>query len=363
MRIIVAGGGTGGHLFPCLAVSNRLIQEGHDVLFVGSSVGIESRKRELLPSASVFIDSRGVRGKGVRALLNGFFLLRSTWQALSVISSFRPDRVVLFGGYVSFPLGIAAAVKGVPLILQEQNSIPGKTNLFLSRFAEKVLVGYESSLRFFDGKAVFTGNPVREEVVEAAKSRKLLRKKVLKSLSLSEGRKTLLVIGGSQGALWINETMKKVACELFDVKEKIQVVHVTGEGKSPEMEEVYRRAGIRAKVFSFYERIWELYLIADAAISRAGALAVSEILLFGIPTLFIPFPFAVDDHQFFNVKELSEAGGCILKRQEELTPKEVAATVKLLLFDIIRARKISESMKKFAVFDSTERVVREIVNG
>ncbi|TCK06372.1 undecaprenyldiphospho-muramoylpentapeptide beta-N-acetylglucosaminyltransferase [Phorcysia thermohydrogeniphila] len=362
MRIIVSGGGTGGHLFPCLAVSKRLIEEGHEVLFVGSTAGIESRKRELLPSPSVFIDSKGVRGKGVKSLLNGFSLLKSIWQAFSVISSFKPDRVVLFGGYVSFPLGVAATVKGVPLILQEQNSIPGKTNLLLSRFAKKVLVGYRGATGFFNGKAVFTGNPVRGEILEAVKNKESLRKKVLRALSLSEKKKTLLVVGGSQGALWINETMKKVAPELTDLREKLQIIHVTGEGKSPEMEDIYRKEGIEARVFTFYPKIWELYSVADAAVSRAGALAISEILLFGIPTLFIPFPYAVDDHQFYNAKELYEAGACILKRQEELTPKEVATTVKLLLFDIM-AGEISKNMKRLAIFDSTERVVREIING
>ena len=362
MRIIVSGGGTGGHLFPCLAVSKRLIQEGHEVLFVGSTAGIESKKRELLPSPSVFIDSKGVRGKGVKSLLNGSSLLKSIWQAFSVISSFKPDRVVLFGGYVSFPLGVAATVKGVPLILQEQNSIPGKTNLLLSRFAKKVLVGYRGATGFFNGKAVFTGNPIREEILKAVKNRKSLKKEVLRTLSLSEKKKTLLIIGGSQGALWINETMKKVAPELSSVREKLQVVHVAGEGKSKGLEETYKKAGIECRVFDFYPKIWELYVVADAAISRAGALAISEISLFGIPTLFIPFPYAVDDHQFLNAKELQKAGGCILKRQEELTPKEIFRILNSLLFDIIKAKRISESMKKFAVPDSTEKVVREIIN-
>jgi len=362
VKIIVAGGGTGGHLFPCLAVAERLTDLGHEVLFVGSSFGIESKKRELLPSRSVFIGSKGVRGKGLKTFLNSFSLLKSTFQSFSVISSFKPDRVVLFGGYVSFPLGIASALKGVPLILQEQNSLPGKTNLILSRFAEKVLVGYRGCSRFFGAKAVFTGNPLRKEVVAALNGGERLRREVLRRLSLSEKKKTLLVIGGSQGALWINEAMKRVAPKLLPFKERLQVVHVAGEGKAGGLEEAYKRVGVECRVFDFYPKVWELYLIADAAVSRAGALAVSEISLFGIPTLFIPFPYAVDDHQFLNVKELHEAGGCILRRQEELTPMEMLKILELLLFDIIKAKEISEKMKEFAVPDSTERVVREIIN-
>ena len=201
MRVIVAGGGTGGHLFPCLAVSERLLREGHEVLYVGSSAGIESKRRELLPSDFIFIDSRGIRGKGIKGLINGFLLLKAVRQAMSIVSSFKPDKVVLFGGYVSLPLGIAAAVRRMPLILQEQNSIPGKTNLFLSRFSKKVLVGYRRAVQFFRDKAVFTGNPVRNEIIEAAANRKSLRKEVYSVLGLSGKKKTLLIVGGSQGAL------------------------------------------------------------------------------------------------------------------------------------------------------------------
>ena len=362
MRLVLAGGGTGGHFFPCLAVIQKLIDAGHEVLYLGSVNGIEARKRNLIPVECVLLNVKGVRGKGFKGILNGALLLEACRRAINVIRNFKPGRLVLFGGYASLPLGLSGALLKVPTLLHEQNSVPGKTNLFLSRFAKKVMVAYRSAEKFFSNTA-FTGVPVREEVLKARRDKALLREHILRIVGFSPGKKTLLVLGGSQGALWINETLKKAVKHLKEVADKVQVVHISGEGKSAGLEEAYKKAGITAVVLPFYAKVWELYALADAVVSRAGAVAVAEIALFGIPALFIPYPFAVDDHQYSNVKDIEKAKGCLLHRQEELTPQALATAVKSLLFDIMLAKRLSENIKKFAVPDATERVVREILHG
>ncbi|ADY73130.1 UDP-N-acetylglucosamine--N-acetylmuramyl- (pentapeptide) pyrophosphoryl-undecaprenol N-acetylglucosamine transferase [Desulfurobacterium thermolithotrophum DSM 11699] len=361
MKVLLGGGGTGGHLFPCLAVAEKLLELGHEVFYIGTVNGIEGRKRELLPEKYKLLNVKGVRGKGIKSIFNVFITFKAVQGALKIVREFKPDKVVLFGGYVSFPLGISAKITGTPLILQEQNSIPGRTNKLLSIFSEKVLIGYKSAEKFFGKKAVFTGNPTRKEIVLAAENKETIKKEILEELGLNSYKKTLLVVGGSQGALWLNEIMKKTVPFISKYSDKLQVVHITGEGKSLELQSIYEKAGITARVFPFFEKIWKLYVVADGAISRSGALAVSEISLFGIPTLFVPFPYAVDDHQYYNAKELQERGGCILKRQEELTPDSLSKIIENLLFDIIISKKLSENIKKFGVRDSTEKIVKEIL--
>jgi len=239
LRVLLSGGGTGGHLFPCLAVARKLEKLGCEVLYVGSKNGIEGRKRELLPKNHVLLDVKGIRGKGVKSFVNAFLLSKSLFLAYKITKEFSPSKTVLFGGYVSLPLGVSSILLKVPLILHEQNSIPGKTNKVLAKFSQKVLIGYRSSEKFFGNKAIFTGNPVREEVILAAKNKGALRKEILKKLNLSHDKKTLLIVGGSQGALWLNEIMKKTLPLLSKFKEKLQVIHITGEGKEGNLKDVY----------------------------------------------------------------------------------------------------------------------------
>ncbi|MEO2068100.1 MAG: undecaprenyldiphospho-muramoylpentapeptide beta-N-acetylglucosaminyltransferase [Desulfurobacteriaceae bacterium] len=361
MRVLLAGGGTGGHLFPCLAVAKKLESLGYQVLYVGSKNGIEAKKKELLPKNHVLLDVKGIRGKGLKTVFNIFSLFKSLISAYKITKEFSPSKVVIFGGYVSFPIGISATLLKIPLILQEQNSIPGKTNRFLAKFASKILVGYKSAEKFFGRKTIFTGNPVREEIVSAFKERDRLKKKVLEKLHLSSQKKTLLVIGGSQGALWLNEIMKETIPLLTKFKDRLQIVHITGEGKNADLEKIYRSFSIEAKVFPFHEKIWELYSIADGAISRSGALSISEIAIFGIPTLFIPFPYAVDDHQYFNAKDVEESQGCILRRQNELSPQKLVDIIERLLFDIIISNELSKNIKKFGIENAVDKIVEEII--
>ncbi len=365
MRVVVSGGGTGGHFYPALAVSRFLKEQGIEVFYVGSKFGIEFRKRELILEFSPeFLKVKGVRRKGIAAASGMWFLLSSVFSAVNYLKRLRPNRVVVFGGYVSFPLGIAASILRIPLIVHEQNSIPGKTNLFLSRFARKVLLGIEEAKNYFKNvNLVLTGNPLREEVVKGSLERENLRSYTLKKLNLVPKLKTLLVLGGSQGALSINRLMKKVIPFLIKNRAKFQVIHLCGEGKEEDLVEFYRRSGIVAKVFPFYDRVWELYAASDVAVSRAGAIAVSELSLYGVPTIFIPYPYAVDNHQFFNVYSIAKAGGCYLCEEKSLVPEKISSLLCQLFSDIITVQKVSERFKMFSIPDATERVAREIADG
>jgi UDP-N-acetylglucosamine--N-acetylmuramyl-(pentapeptide) pyrophosphoryl-undecaprenol N-acetylglucosamine transferase len=349
MRVVIAGGGTGGHFFPAVAVAEKLKEKGAEVLYIGSVNGVEFRKREVVEDFSpVFLNVAGIRGKGLKALKNAFNVMRSVRRVGGIFHDFKPDKVLIFGGYASLPVGLAAIFWKVPLFIQEQNSIPGKTNLYLSKFSCKVFVGFRKALEYFKEKGVYTGNPVRKEVVEFSTKRAELRDKFLRKFSLSSDKKTLLIFGGSQGALWINEKFLKVSHQLSQFADKFQVIHITGGKLTDRLKEKYESLGIKSVVLPFYERIWELYVVADCAVSRSGAMSIAELSCFGIPTLFIPYPYAVDDHQYYNALEIYKSGGCFLERQDSLTDKRFVQLICELLFDRMTYQKFSEKMKRFS---------------
>jgi UDP-N-acetylglucosamine--N-acetylmuramyl-(pentapeptide) pyrophosphoryl-undecaprenol N-acetylglucosamine transferase len=194
LRVLVAGGGTGGHFFPALAVSEELLRRGNEVLYVGSFGGIE--EREKFPAKKVLLKVSGFIGRGIRGYLESYRFVTSTFEVLKLIGEFKPDAAVVFGGYSSLPVGISSAIRGVPLFVQEQNSVPGRVNRLLSRFSERCFLGFPSASSYFSETAEFTGNPVRREVLE---KRKLKREVLLEEFELDRDKKVLVVIGGSQG--------------------------------------------------------------------------------------------------------------------------------------------------------------------
>ncbi|WP_456342334.1 undecaprenyldiphospho-muramoylpentapeptide beta-N-acetylglucosaminyltransferase [Thermovibrio sp.] len=357
MRVVIAGGGTGGHYFPALAVAEELRKRGHELLFVGSKGGIEGRLG-FPADRSLLFDYTSFRGKGVRGVSALLGYGRAAVELLGILKEFKPDCAVIFGGYSSLPLGVACALKGVPLFIQEQNSVPGKTNRFLSRFAVKAFLGFPQAERYLRCECLFTGNPLRREVLEAAERRDELRRRVLAELSLEEGRKTLLILGGSQGALSINRLVEKAAPGLKG--KPLQVIHLTGYGKEGRLREVYAGSRIPAAVIPFYGKIWELYAASDGVVSRAGALAVSEIAAFRLPSILIPYPYAADEHQYFNGKFLADRGGALLFRESELSVELFLQGIERILFDIMERRKMEEALSGLFPPDGTSLIVREI---
>ncbi|WP_297444425.1 undecaprenyldiphospho-muramoylpentapeptide beta-N-acetylglucosaminyltransferase [Desulfurobacterium sp.] len=358
MKIVIAGGGTGGHFFPAVAVIEEFVKTGNEVLYIGTEKGIEYRKSDLIPCEKIFINVSGVRGKTPLKMLKGSFsLIASTLKVISIINRFKPDRVLIFGGYVSLPAGFAARLTDTPLIIHEQNSIPGKTNKLLSKFASKILIANEYCRRFFpDG--VLTGNPLRKEIRECKLSKELARN----ILKLDRDKFTILIFGGSQGAQFLNQIAPAAVALLKDLISKIQIVHISGEGKEKGLVERYKNLGVKALVTPFTEKPWLLYKSANVAVSRSGALAISELSYFGIPSIFVPYPFAVDDHQYFNAKPIADRKGCFLVRQNEIDSKKLANLLKKLYTDGTLRDSFSSVMKSFAIPDATLKVVREMEN-
>jgi UDP-N-acetylglucosamine--N-acetylmuramyl-(pentapeptide) pyrophosphoryl-undecaprenol N-acetylglucosamine transferase len=315
-RIIIVAGGTGGHVFPALAVAQELIQAGHQVRWVGTSRGIEAQR---IPKAGIpidFIDIEGVRGKGLKGKLKApFLILKAVKQSLDLLKSFQPNTVLCFGGYVSGPVGLAAKLKRIPLLIHEQNAIAGTANKLLSNFSKASLQAFSSA--FTDGVTV--GNPVRQDLVEA---------KAEQTDQPPHNPLQVLVLGGSLGAQKLNQTMVEVFGMLGS---KISLWHQTGIAHEEGTKALYKeRLGVETfdsdclvsrnlRVEPFIEDMKAAYAFADIVICRSGAMTVSELAVMGKPAIFIPFPFAIDDHQTANAKSLSDQGAAILLPQTELT--------------------------------------------
>ena len=331
-RLLIAGGGTGGHLFPGMAVAEEWLRRGPGMkaLFVGTAEGLESRH---VPAAGYpfrAIRARGIAGKGLFAKLRAASLIPvGMMEAAAVIRGFKPDVALGVGGYVSGPAIAAAWLLGVPAAVQEQNAVPGATNRMLGRVAKKVFVTFEVSRREFSaaegkGRVVVAGNPVRRRMVESlTNSRRERTEKV-----------RLFVTGGSLGAHALNELVPEAVALLSPAtRARIAVRHQTGGKDREATEQLYRERGIEARVEAFIADMAGAYLSADLVISRSGAGAVAEIALAGLPSILVPFPFAAADHQTVNARALSEAGAAVMLPQAGLTASDLAREIAALVDD------------------------------
>ncbi|MCX7169543.1 MAG: undecaprenyldiphospho-muramoylpentapeptide beta-N-acetylglucosaminyltransferase [Proteobacteria bacterium] len=313
--LLIMAGGTGGHIFPGLAVADAVKAAGWKVVWLGNPDGMEAR---LVPSrgyAMAEVRFAALRGKGVlRKLLLPFSLLSGFWQAWQVLKQVQPDVVLGLGGFISFPGGMMAVLKGRPLVVHEQNSVAGLANKVLSMVADRVLSGFPQVLR----KAYWCGNPVRQEIAALAPPAGRYASRMEQDCPLH-----LLVIGGSLGALALNEVVPQ-SLALLAEDERPQVVHQAGEKHLAALEGNYRQAGVAANCVAFVEDMAGAYAWADLVICRAGALTVAELAAAGVPSILVPFPHAVDDHQTLNARFLANAGAAILLPQNELTPARLA---------------------------------------
>jgi UDP-N-acetylglucosamine--N-acetylmuramyl-(pentapeptide) pyrophosphoryl-undecaprenol N-acetylglucosamine transferase len=313
--LLVMAGGTGGHIFPGLAVADALRDEGWRVVWMGNPDGMEAR---LVPGHGyemAWMRFAALRGKGIlRKLLLPFNLLRGFAQALAELKRIRPDVVLGMGGFVTFPGGMMAALKGIPLVLHEQNSVAGLANRVLAGVADCILSGFPAVLK----KAAWVGNPVRREIAVLPAPTLRYRERIERGEPLH-----LLVVGGSLGAAALNETVPQ-ALALLPEGERPEVMHQAGERHIDALREIYARAGVRANLVPFIEDMAAAYAWADLVICRAGALTVAELAAAGVASILVPFPHAVDDHQTGNARFLANAGAAILLPQAELTPETLA---------------------------------------
>ena len=325
VRLMIAGGGTGGHLFPGVAVAEELRSRDPQatIRFVGTARGIEARVLPELGEDLALIEVSGLKTVGVFGAIKGLFRLpRALWQARRIVKQFKPDAVVGVGGYASGPVVLMARLRGVPTAICEQNSIPGLTNKILGKFARAVFLSFEESRRFFKPKkVVMSGNPVR---------RGLLQKLLDAKPEPATEKLHVLVCGGSLGAVAVNDLAAK-ALSILATTNDISIVHQTGEKGLAATTAIYETAGVPAECSAFIKDMAAAYARADLVIGRAGATTVAELAIAGKPAIFIPYPFAADNHQEINAREMADAGAALSFKQSELTADKLVDALRPML--------------------------------
>lgn len=310
--ILVMAGGTGGHIFPALAVAEVMRERGWRVVWLGHPDGMEARRVPPLGFEMVWLKFDALRGKGLgRKLLLPFNLLKGFWQARKLVRQVRPNVVLGMGGYISFPGGMMAAAAGCPLVLHEQNSVAGLANRVLARVADRILTGFPDVFP----RGTWIGNPVRPEIARLAPP--------AERLAGRSGPLHVLVIGGSLGAQVLNEVVPQ-GMALLGEDELPQIVHQAGERHLEALKANYAAAGVHAHCVAFIDDMAGAYEWADLVICRAGALTIAELAAAGVASILVPYPHAVDDHQTGNARFLVHVGGAFLLPQEQLTPDAVA---------------------------------------
>ena len=321
-KILIIAGGTGGHIYPGIAIADYLKAKDFKIIWLGTKQGMENKLIENKPYQKAMIDITGVRGKGILSWLKlPFTLLIACSQCAKVIQQEKPDVVIAMGGYVSFPGGLMARLMCKPLIVHEQNSIPGLTNKFLALIATRIYSAFPIKLMRASQKI---GNPVRDSIRKIEKPDQRFKNR--------KGSLRLLVVGGSLGAKFFNEKIP-LSIKQINPKKRPLIIHQSGEKHYKELKTTYKRCGVEADCRAYLHDIDKIYAWADLVIARSGALTVSEFSAAGIASLLVPFPFAVDNHQFYNAKYLSDKKAARLIIQEELTIEDLRSFIQSLTRD------------------------------
>ncbi|MBI4536356.1 MAG: undecaprenyldiphospho-muramoylpentapeptide beta-N-acetylglucosaminyltransferase [candidate division NC10 bacterium] len=355
MRVVITGGGTGGHLFPALAICECLKARRAEtpVLFVGAQGGVEAGILPRLGQAFRGLAVSAVKGKGRRRQALALLALpRTVREACGVLREFRADVVLGVGGYASFPAVVAATLLGTPRVIHEQNAIPGLANRWLGRLASAIAVSFEASGPAFRGRpVVVTGSPVRAAIRPGD------RPSARERLGLERDTFTVLVFGGSQGAHRLNTGLLEALPELSRQRDRVQFIHATGEKDLAEVRAAYERHRVRARVEPFFEDMASAYQAADFAICRAGAGTVFELAAMGLPALLVPFPFAANDHQRANAEALVTAGAAWTVPDAYCDGRRIAATVAAALEKPALLSGMGAAAQTLARPDAAERVV------
>lgn len=362
MRAIISGGGTGGHIFPAIAIANALKEKYPDaeILFVGAKGRMEMQK---VPQAGYKIIGLPIVGfqrkKFWKNISFPFKLIYSTIKAKKIVKTFAPDVVIGVGGYASGPTLAAAVSKRVPALIQEQNSYPGVTNKMLADSVDTICVAYDNMNRWFDAdKIVFTGNPIRQNISQLYDNIEEKRAKGFETFGLNKGKKTVLVIGGSLGALTINES---ISANLdYFAGNDIQLIWQTGKW-------FYEKAKTRVKevdspLIKMYEFIYDMdqaYALADVIVSRAGAIAVSELCIVGKPCILIPSPNVAEDHQTKNANALVSKNAALMVKDAEAKERLIPAVGELMNDEGLR-KELSSNLQSMGIRDADKRIVEEV---
>ncbi|MDB9953566.1 undecaprenyldiphospho-muramoylpentapeptide beta-N-acetylglucosaminyltransferase [Porticoccaceae bacterium] len=359
LRVLIMAGGTGGHVFPALAVADQLRSADAKISWLGTRRGIES---ELVPSHGIdlnYMDIEGIRGRGLVALLKAPILLwKSIRQALAVLGEFKPQVVLGMGGFASGPGAVAAKLKGIPVVIHEQNSVAGTTNKLSALIATRVMQGFPDTLKGGE----WCGNPVRPAIANLAPPQQRFAKR--------SGNTKLLILGGSRGALAINRLLPKVLAQI-DKSVRPEVIHQTGKAHLQATLDDYKKRGLNVKngkinVVAFIDAMEDAYDWADFVICRAGALTVAELTSAGLGSLLIPFPFAIDDHQTSNGQLLVDQGAATMFQQSQLTPEILANEINSICNHAEQRLNMAMCARELAKNDAAQAVANvcmEVANG
>ena len=353
LRVVIAGGGTGGHLYPGIAVAREILRRVPDasVTFAGTARGLEARA---IPREGLELDllrSAGLKGKSLMARLRGASLIvPGLLDAWRIVSKRRPHLVLGVGGYSSGPVVLMAWLRGVPTMVLEQNAIPGLTNRLLARVVRAAGVTYDETLTFFRGRGFVAGNPVRAEFFTAVSEYDDRRRP-----------RRVLILGGSQGAHAINLAFVASAAKLVRQYPDLEIVHQTGERDVDDVRRRYADAGIPARAESFLDPVVREVMAADLLICRAGATTLAELAAAGRPAVLIPFAAATDDHQRRNAQVLVDAGAAVMVEERELGGSALAETVAALVGDQVRLEGMARAMRTFARPRAAEEIVEKVL--
>ncbi len=346
--IMITAGGTGGHVYPGLAVARALIAQGIPVVWMGTRKGLEAR---VIPEAGIemaWLDVSALRGKGLRALLLApVNLVRALWQALQIVRKHQPAAVLGMGGFVAGPGGLMAALLGKPVVIHEQNAVAGLTNKLLSRVSRRVLEGFPGTFAARQ-KVMATGNPVRLDIAS-------LPAPLERLVDRDDEPVHVLVVGGSLGAQALNQMVPQALAQL-DATIRPVVRHQAGVKNIDDARRQYTAASVDAEVMPFIEDMAEAYAWADLVICRAGALTIAELAAAGVAAVLVPYPHAVDDHQTANGNYLAENGAALLIQQRDLTPEKLAGVLQDLCMDRARLRQMSIASRTLAKPHATAQV-------
>lgn len=352
LRVVIAGGGTGGHLFPGIAVAREIQSRvpGAQVSFVGTSRGIEARVVPLEGFALDLIRSSGIKGKSIPARAQGVAMLPlSLFDAWRVLSIRRPQLVIGVGGYSSGPVVLVAAARRIPTMLLEQNAVPGLTNRLLAPFSRAVAVSFESTRVLFGAKAFLSGNPVRPEFLSPVDR--------IEAEKVANSRVRLLVFGGSQGAHAINMAMMEGAAELVARVPDLRVTHQTGARDLEMVRQAYRKAGLNAEVAAFFDDMPKRLAETDLIVCRAGATTLAEVTATGRAAILVPLPGATDDHQRTNAEALTGAGAAEMLIQADMTGDKLADRIVALANDAGRRDRMSAAARRLSRPDAARVIV------
>ena len=345
-RVLIMAGGTGGHVFPALAVANALQQLSVDVNWMGTAQGIEAR---IVPEAGITLHTisiKGLRKNGLKGwLLAPIQLIKAVLEARQVLKTFQPDVVIGLGGFASGPGGVASWLMGIPLIIHEQNAIAGLTNRLLAPLAKHVLLGFRDSLSG-KTKGIWVGNPVRRDIEK-------LPTPAHRYSNAATAK--LLILGGSLGAQSLNQVIPQ-AIALLDAEQRPEILHQCGEKHVAACQSAYRESQVTATVTPFIKDMTEAYASADLIICRAGALTVAEVAAAGVAAILVPYPHAVDDHQTLNAKVLCDVGAAILIADHELNAQRLAAEMKTLFENRPKLLEMATLAREQAKVGSAEQI-------